>query len=108
MSDVDDLAGLRRSALDVALTWGPERATPEPDRVSARHPGVAMEEIERALVEAHGVMAAAQELAPAVKGYGPASTSRDEIRRSHPWVTEEQLERAISQGLYADWRDTGR
>jgi hypothetical protein len=93
--------------MEVVLTWGPDRLTPELDRLLAAHPHIDSCVAESALAECHRVMASAQDLAPALKGLGPSTTSRAEIRSRHTWLTEELLDRAIQQGLYFHWRDTG-
>jgi hypothetical protein len=96
-----------RAALDVVLTWGPERATPEEDRLSAAHAGLGSEQVAAALSEAHAVLRAAESLAPAIKGTGAAPTTRSGIVAAHPWLTDDLLERSVQQGLYFHWRDTG-
>lgn len=96
-----------RAALEVVLAWGPERATPEEDRLLAIHPDLDPADVTEALIEGHAVMREAEGLAPAIKGTGSASTTRSQIVAAHPWLGDEQLERAIQQGLYFHWRDTG-
>ena len=98
---------VRRAALEVVLAWGPERATPEEDRLLATHPDLATADVTEALSEAHAVLREAEGLAPEIKGTGSASTTRSQIVAEHPWLGDEQLERAIQQGLYFHWRDTG-
>ena len=98
---------VRRSALDVVLTWGPERATPEGERLLERHPGLDAATVTDALAEAHRVMGRAEELAPGIKGVGRSTTTRRAIEQEHPWLTDDLLDRAVQQGLYSHWRDTG-
>ena len=102
-----DLDEVRRSALDVVMTWGPESARPDADRLLERHPGLDETTVQQALAEAHLVTSKAEQLAPAEKGVGDAPLTRADICHAHPWVTDDQLARAIQQGLYAHWRDTG-
>jgi hypothetical protein len=103
----DGLDAVRRSALDVVMTWGPEMARPAEERLLERHPGLDAVEAGRALAEAYLVTSKAEQLAPAEKGVGDAPLTRADIRRDHPWVNDELLERAIQQGLYSHWRDNG-
>lgn len=98
---------VQRSALEVVLTWGPERSTPEADRLLARHPGLDAATVTDALAEAHRVLTEAEGLAPGIKGTGPSTTTRRRIRRDHPWLTGDLLDRVVNQALYHHWRDTG-
>ena len=89
------------------MTWGPESARPDVDRLLEREPGLDDTTVQQALTEARLVTSKAEQLAPAEKGVGDAPLTRADIRREHPWVSDELLERAIQQGLYSHWRDTG-
>lgn len=98
---------VRRSALDVVMTWGPELARPVEERLLERHPGLDEATVDAALVEARLVTSKAEQLAPAEKGVGESPLTRADIMREHPWVSDELLGKAIQQGLYSHWRDTG-
>jgi hypothetical protein len=102
-----DLDEVRRIALGVVMTWGPEMARPAEERLLERRPGLDDTTVHQALAEARLVTSKAEKLAPAEKGVGDAPLTRADIRRDHPWVNDELLERAIQQGLYSHWRDTG-
>jgi hypothetical protein len=104
----EPMSRLHRSAMDVVLTWGPERLRPEIERLRERHPDADPMVAAAALEEGHRALADAEALAPAIKGAGPATTSKEEIRHRHPWLTDELLDRAVQQGLYFHWRDTGQ
>ncbi|MCC7433142.1 MAG: hypothetical protein IT363_00545 [Methanoregulaceae archaeon] len=96
---------LLRDALDVVLTWGPERMTPELDRLKEKQPKSSEEERQEALQTAYQVLSAAEALAPEIKGGATNATAQ--LREQFPWVSDDQLARAIQQGLYSHWRDTG-
>ena len=102
-----ELDEVRRSALDVVLTWGPELARPAEDRLLERHPGLDPAAVDAVLAEARLVTSKAEQLAPAEKGVGESPLTRADIVRAHSWVTDDLLARAIQQGLYSHWRDTG-
>lgn len=87
------------------MTWGPERAVPEVERLRERQPSLTPEEYEAALREAWRVMGKAEALAPAVKD-GRVMGIQDLVAE-FPWVTDDQAGRAIQQGLYYHWRETG-
>jgi hypothetical protein len=107
VADLPEPEALHRSAMEVVLAWGPERTVAELDRLLARHPGIDPAAAGSALTEAHRVMAEAESLAPELKGVGAAPTTKQAIRRDHLWLTAELLDRAVQQGLYFHWRDTG-
>lgn len=104
----DDADGLRRDALDVVLTWGPERAEPEELRLARRRPAATAEDRTAALQDAHEVLRRAEGLAPALKGVADVEDSVWAVRRDHPWLDDELWSRAANQGMYFDWRDNGR
>lgn len=97
-------SGVLVDALNVVLTWGPERAVPELERLRERQPLLSTEEAETALKQAWQVMRQAEALAPGVKTGGPGV---QKLLAEFPWVTEDQAGRAIQQGLYYHWRETG-
>lgn len=92
--------------MDVVLTWGPERSIPESDRLRGLYPGLTDAQIQAALAEAWKVMGEAEIFAPEIKR-GISTNALERLRRDRPWLTEDQASRAISQGLYSHWRDTG-
>lgn len=97
-----------RAALDVILQWGPERMTPEAERVRAltKRP-LSDDEVAEALMEAHRVLSYAEQLAPNLKR-GLVSKSGDRsLREKWRWLSQDQASRAINQGMYFHWRDTG-
>lgn len=94
--------------MDVVLTWGPERAEPEADRLQRRQPDTTDTERDAALAAAHDVLRRAEGLAPVLKGLGPVEDSVAAVRRDHPWLDDEFWSRAANQGMYFDWRDNGR
>jgi predicted nucleotide-binding protein len=96
---------LLRDALDVVLTWGPERMTPELVRLKEKQPWASEEERQEALQSAYQVLSAAEAIAPEVKR--GATNANAQLRESFPWASDEQIARAIQQGLYSHWRDTG-
>ncbi len=95
-----------RTAMDVVLTWGPERMVSEEDRLLIQHPELSPEQVQEALAEAHRVMRESESLAPGIKR-GLLNSGHKELRRRWPWLTKDQAERVINQGLYYHWRDTG-
>ncbi len=99
---------LYRDAMDVVLTWGPERAEPEEERLARRRPAASDEERTAALAAAHEVLRRTEGLAPMLKGLGPVEDSVTAVRRDHPWLDDELWSRAANQGMYFDWRDNGR
>jgi trehalose utilization protein len=103
-TDADEV---RRSALDVVMTWGPEMARPVEERLLERHPDLDDATVIAALVEARQVTSKAEQLATAEKGVGESPLTRADIVQDHPWVSDELLAKAIQQGLYSHWRDTG-
>jgi hypothetical protein len=94
------------AAMDVVLTWGPERSIPEADRLRDHHPEITDSQVQAALAEAWRVMGQAESFAPDIKR-GISTNAHEILRRDRPWLTEDQASRAISQGLYSHWRDTG-
>jgi hypothetical protein len=97
----DDL----RAALDVVLTWGPERSTPEPERLAELRPNLDVNLIQQSLSEAHSVLCSAEELAGGAKaGSGPGVSV---LLDRFPWLTEDRAQSAMSQGMYFHWRETG-
>ena len=96
---------LLRDALDVVLTWGPERMTPELNRLKEKQPQTSDEERQAALQAAYQVLSVAEAIAPEVKSGETNATAQ--LQERFPWASDEQIARAIQQGLYAHWRDTG-
>lgn len=96
---------LLRDALDVVLTWGPERMTPEVERLREKQPNTVDEELHEALQTAHQVMSHAERLAPEVKSN--SVNGERSLREEYPWVTRSQASRAIQQGMYFHWKDSG-
>lgn len=96
---------LLRDALDVVLTWGPERMTPEVERLREKHPGTADEDLHEALQVAHQVMSHAERLAPDVKSN--SVNGERQLAEEYPWITRSQASRAIQQGMYFHWKDSG-
>jgi hypothetical protein len=99
---------LHRDAMDVVLTWGPERAEPEDERLQRRQPTATDAERDAALATAREVLRRAEGLAPTLKGMGPVDDTVAAVRRDHPWLDDELWSRAANQGMYFDWRDNGR
>ena len=91
-------------AMDVVLQWGPERMVPEDDRLRQKHPSLTDDEVRLALAEAWKVMTEAEALVPGIKR---GTREGSNLRLERPWLSEEQAGRAINQGLYSHWRDTG-
>lgn len=96
---------LLRDALDVVLTWGPERMTPELERLKEKQPRASEAEQQEALRTAYQVLSAAEALAPEIKRGETNATAQ--LRERFSWASDEQISRAIQQGLYSHWRDTG-
>ena len=95
-----------RDAMDVVLQWGPERMVPEADRLRQKHPDLSEDEASHALAQAWKVMGEAEGLAPDIKR-GVESRATFKLQQGRPWLTDEQAGRAINQGLYSHWRETG-
>lgn len=95
-----------RDAMDAVLLWGPERMTPEIDRLREKHPGHSDSYLQAALLEAHRVLSEAEELAAGIKT-GEIRDAHRRISEGRPWLSDEQVGRAVQQGLYFHWRDTG-
>lgn len=93
-------------AMDAVLLWGPERMTPEIDRLREQHADVVDADLQAALHEAHRVLSEAEELAGGIKT-GEIRDAHRRLSEGRPWLSDEQVGRAIQQGLYFHWRDTG-
>ena len=93
-----------REALDIVLTWGPERATPEIDRLLAKFPDLFIGDVRNVLARCHQVISDATDLAPAVKA-NTLSMAQAETKlcEERPWMTDDQASRAMNQGMYYDW-----
>lgn len=92
--------------MDVILQWGPERMTPEPERLRSRvRENLSDQEVEQALSEARKVLSHAESIAPNLKQGG--GSGNQSLQQKWPWLTSEQASQAISQGMYFHWRETG-
>ena len=94
--------------MDVVLQWGPERMTPEPERLRAlvKSP-ISDDEVTEALREAQKVLSHAEQVAPKLKQGLFAKSGDRTLRDKWPWLSQEQAAQAINQGMYFHWRDTG-
>lgn len=97
------------TTMDVVLQWGPDRGIPEPDRIRTVHPELSDDEVQQSRNIAYQVLIAAiNEIAPSLK---MNEISRDEavgkLRSIWPWLSDEQALKAIGQGEYYHWRETG-
>lgn len=97
---------LLTDAMDVVLQWGPERSIPDIERLRAKHADVSDDELRLALTQAERVLSEAEGLAGGIKD-GSVREAGKLLRQDRPWLTDEQVGRAIQQGLYYHWRDTG-
>ena len=93
-------------AMDVVLQWGPDRMVPEADRLRRKHPKLTDDEVREALAQAWKVMGEAEAFAPDIKR-GKETNATSKLQAGRPWLTDDQAGRAINQGLYSHWRDTG-
>lgn len=96
---------LLRHALDVVLTWGPERMTPEVERLRQKQPSATEQELQDALQEAHRVISFAEQLAGGMKANQVNGERR--LCDEFPWVKKSQVSHVITQAMYYHWRDTG-
>lgn len=97
---------IKSAAMEVVLTWGPERARPEIDRLRDSFPDVDDATAKEAL------SLAAKALSEAEAGAGSAKAGNQRglektLRRDRPWLTADQASRAVNQGMYYHWRETG-
>jgi len=97
---------LLSDAMDEVLLWGPERMTPEIERLRAKNSGLSDQELQAALDDAHRVLGEAEALAGGIKA-GDIHDAGRRISKNRPWLSDDQIARAIQQGLYFHWRDTG-
>lgn len=97
---------VRTAAMDVVLTWGPERMRPEIDRLRDSFPGIDDGSAKRALAEASRVLREAEDGAAVAKSSG-VHQLENALRKDRPWLTSDQAGRAVSQGMYYHWRETG-
>jgi hypothetical protein len=93
-------------AMDVVLQWGPDRMVPEADRLRRKHPNLSDDEAGQALAQAWKVMGEAEAFAPGIKR-GSETNATSRLQAGRPWLTDDQASRAINQGLYSHWRETG-
>jgi hypothetical protein len=93
-------------AMDVVLQWGPERMVPETDRLRQKYPDLSEDEAGKALAQAWKVLGVAESLASDIKS-GVETDATSKLQEGRPWLTDEQASRAINQGLYSHWRETG-
>ena len=94
------------AATKIVLQWGPERQTPEAERLRNAYPNLTDAEIQQALRAGHEVIQHAEELAPKIKERKLHSGS-EVLRKKRPWLDDETADSAITQGLYYHWRETG-
>lgn len=94
-----------RQALEVVLQWGPERSVPELERLRISEPDATDDELTEALGLAQRVLSRAEALAPRVKMGSVLGTQIP--REEFPWITDDLAARAIQQGMFFHWRDTG-
>lgn len=98
------------SAMEIALTWGPDRLIAEDVRLRKIHPNVSDEEAQTARSIAYRVIYEASEsIAEGTKsGKLTYPEARRRLMTNRPWLTEELATKAISQGEYYHWRETGQ
>ncbi len=92
--------------MDVVLAWGPERIRPELDRLCDTLPDLDEATASEALREAHKVLSEAETGASSAKSGGQHLLERA-LREKRPWLTPEQASKAVTQGMYYDWRENG-
>lgn len=99
---------IRSAAVDVVLTWGPERVRPEIDQLRDSLPDVDDAEGGEALKAAWKVLSEAEAQAGNVKS-GRMSESQlcAMLRKDRSWLTSDQAGRTVSQAMYYHWRETG-
>ncbi len=97
---------IRSAAVDVVLTWGPERIRPEIDRLRDSFPDVDEATAKEVLADAWKVLSEAEAGAGAAKS-GNTRGLEKALRKDRPWLTSDQVSRAVNQGMYYHWRETG-
>lgn len=97
---------VKTAAMDVILTWGPERMRPEIDRLRASFPNLDEATAQDALREASRALSEAESGAASAKA-GNQRQLEKSLRKDRPWLTADQASRAVNQGMYYHWRDTG-
>ncbi|MBC8066096.1 MAG: hypothetical protein H7Y17_14785 [Chlorobia bacterium] len=96
------------AAMDVVLTWGPERTRPEFDRLRDTFPDIDKSAAARALGAAAKVIDDAENLAREVKtGRMSMQQAESKLLENRAWLSPEQASRAQNQGMYYDWREYG-
>ena len=96
--------------MEIALTWGPDRLIGEDVRLRKIHPNISDEESQLARSMAYQVISEASEgIAEGTKsGRLTYPEAKQLLMANRPWLTEELATRAISQGEYYHWRETGQ
>lgn len=97
---------IRSAAMDVVLTWGPERSRPEMDRLRDKFPDVDDATASEALKDAARVLSEAESGAASAKS-GNQRGLENALRKNRAWLTAEQASQAVNQGMYYHWRETG-
>jgi len=92
-------------ALDVVLTWGPERMIPELERLREKQPDATEQELKEALEIGHQVLSYAEKLAGGIKAN--QVNGERKLLEKYPWVTKSQSSHVITQAMYYHWRETG-